>query len=79
MLALLLVLVPWTAINLIDFYLIHRGHYDLVLDLRLGRRDLRPVQRQAIMAYVLGILVQIPFMNTPLYAGPVAGGWTART
>ena len=28
-LALLLVLVPWTAINLIDFYLIHRGHYDL--------------------------------------------------
>ncbi len=25
------------------------------------------------MAYVLGILVQIPFMNTPVYAGPVAG------
>ncbi|MCE6982916.1 cytosine permease, partial [Pseudomonas frederiksbergensis] len=28
-LALLLVLVPWASINLIDFYLIKRGNYDI--------------------------------------------------
>jgi len=37
-LALLVVLVPWTAINLIDFYLIHRGKYDLRL-LQPARAD----------------------------------------
>ncbi|MCP6302675.1 cytosine permease, partial [Klebsiella pneumoniae] len=28
-LVLLVVLVPWTAINLIDFYAIHKGQYDI--------------------------------------------------
>jgi purine-cytosine permease-like protein len=28
-LVLLVVLVPWTAINLIDFYAIHKGKYDI--------------------------------------------------
>jgi NCS1 family nucleobase:cation symporter-1 len=32
----------------------------------------RPLQQQAILAYIIGIVVQIPFMNTPLYTGPVA-------
>ncbi|MDV9032683.1 cytosine permease [Pseudomonas sp. RAC1] len=27
---------------------------------------------QALIAYTIGILVQIPFMNTPLYVGPVS-------
>ena len=71
-LALLVVLVPWTAINLIDFYLIHRGHYDLDSIFASDGGIYGRFNNKAILAYVLGILVQIPFMNTPLYAGPVA-------
>jgi NCS1 family nucleobase:cation symporter-1 len=27
---------------------------------------------QALLAYAVGIVVQIPFMNTPLYVGPIS-------
>lgn len=71
-LALLVVLVPWTAINLIDFYLIHRGNYDLDSIFAPDGGIYGRFNNKAIVAYVIGIAVQIPFMNTPLYAGPVA-------
>jgi len=72
-LALLVVLVPWTAINLIDFYLIHRGNYDLDSIFAADGGIYGRFNGKAILAYVIGIAVQIPFMNTPLYAGPVSG------
>lgn len=72
-LALLVVLVPWTAINLIDFYLIHRGKYDLDSIFAADGGIYGRFNAKALIAYAIGILVQIPFMNTPLYAGPVAG------
>ncbi|NUR06862.1 MAG: cytosine permease [Nocardioidaceae bacterium] len=72
-LALLVVLVPWTAINLIDFYLIHRGNYDLDSIFAADGGIYGRFNGKAILAYVLGIAVQVPFMNTPLYAGPVSG------
>jgi len=71
-LALLVVLVPWTAINLIDFYLIHRGNYDLDSIFAPDGGIYGRFNTKAIVAYVIGIAVQIPFMNTPLYTGPVA-------
>lgn len=71
-LALLVVLVPWTAINLIDFYLIHRGNYDLGSIFAADGGIYGRFNSKAIVAYVIGILVQIPFMNTPTYAGPIA-------
>jgi NCS1 family nucleobase:cation symporter-1 len=70
-LVLLVVLVPWTAINLIDFYLVHRGRYALG-DLfapdggRYGRFN--PV---ALTSYAIGIAVQLPFVATSLYTGPL--------
>jgi NCS1 family nucleobase:cation symporter-1 len=72
-LALLVVLVPWTAINLIDFYLIHRGNYDLDSIFAADGGIYGRFNPKAMLAYTLGIAVQIPFMNTPLYAGPVSG------
>jgi purine-cytosine permease-like protein len=71
-LALLVVLVPWTAINLIDFYLIHHGNYDMDSIFAADGGIYGRFNGQAILAYVIGILVQIPFMATPLYTGPVA-------
>jgi NCS1 family nucleobase:cation symporter-1 len=80
------VLVPWASINLIDFYLIKRGSYDIASIFRAdgggiyGRFNLH-----AIIAYFIGIIVQLPFANTSLYVGPYANlvegadlsGWLA--
>ncbi|WP_312270703.1 cytosine permease [Pseudomonas sp.] len=71
-LALLVVLVPWTAINLIDFYAIHKGQYDIASIFRVDGGRYGRYNPQALLAYAIGILVQIPFMNTPLYVGPVS-------
>ncbi|WP_321869900.1 purine-cytosine permease family protein [Paraburkholderia tropica] len=71
-LALLVVLVPWTAINLIDFYVIHAGRYDIDSIFRVDGGIYGRFNPQALIAYAVGIAVQIPFMNTPMYAGPVA-------
>ncbi|WP_205968719.1 cytosine permease [Paraburkholderia sp. Tr-20389] len=72
-LALLVVLVPWTAINLIDFYVIHKGNYDIDSIFQADGGRYGRFNPQALIAYAVGIAVQIPFMNTPMYAGPVPG------
>lgn len=71
-LALLLVLVPWASINLIDFYLIKRGHYDIASIFRADGGIYGRFNLHAIIAYFIGILVQLPFANTSLYVGPYA-------
>jgi len=65
-------LVPWTVINLIDFYVIHRGDYDVPSLFRpdggiYGRFDVGTV-----LVYVVGFAIEIPFVNTLYYEGPVA-------
>jgi NCS1 family nucleobase:cation symporter-1 len=70
-LALLVVLVPWTTINLIDFYVIHKGKYDIQSIFEADGGIYGRFNPQALIAYAIGIVVQIPFMNTPMYAGPV--------
>ncbi|MGX9379676.1 purine-cytosine permease family protein [Pseudomonas sp. JQ36] len=71
-LVLLVVLVPWTAINLIDFYAIHKGKYDIQSIFQVDGGIYGRYNPQALLAYAIGIAVQIPFMNTPLYVGPVS-------
>jgi len=71
-LLLLYVLVPWTAINLVDYYFLRHGHYDVdAFFLRDGGIYGR-VNTVAVVCYAMGILVQLPFVASPLYAGPVA-------
>jgi purine-cytosine permease-like protein len=70
-LALLVVLVPWTAINLIDFYVIHKGKYDIRSIFKADGGIYGRFNPQALIAYAVGIVVQIPFMNTPMYTGPI--------
>ena len=71
-LLLLYVLVPWTAINLVDYYLLRHGSYDVASFLRQDGGIYGRVNRVAVGCYVLGILVQLPFVANPLYTGPVA-------
>jgi nucleobase:cation symporter-1, NCS1 family len=64
-------LVPWTAVNLVDFYFVRRGHYAItaIFDPRgiYGRWAWR-----GLVAYVVGFVAMIPFFNTSFFSGPVA-------
>ncbi|BCY10741.1 cytosine permease [Actinoplanes sp. L3-i22] len=74
MLLLLCVLVPWTAVNLVDYYYLKHGEYDIA---SLFERDGGVYGRfnvNAIVCYVLGILIQVPFLSTTLFTGPIAKG-----
>ncbi len=71
-LLLLYVLVPWTAINLIDYYVLRHGQYDVQSFLRRDGGIYGKVNGVAVTCYVIGIAVQVPFMATPLYTGPAA-------
>jgi nucleobase:cation symporter-1, NCS1 family len=70
-LALLMVFTPWSAVNLIDYYLISRERVDVPAlydpDARYGRWN-----AVALVSYVIGIVAQIPFMAQSLYTGPIA-------
>lgn len=71
-LLLLYVLVPWSAINLVDYYLVAHGRYDLPSFFLRDGGIYGRCNWTAVNCYLLGILVQIPFMSTALYTGPVA-------
>jgi nucleobase:cation symporter-1, NCS1 family len=72
LLAILLYLfTPWTAINLVDFYVVRRGHYSI-------REIFNPLGMygrwnwRGLTAYFVGFLVMVPFFSTTLYTGSVA-------
>jgi len=69
---LLYVLVPWTAINLVDYYLVMHGSYDVPSFFRRDGGVYGYFNWTAIFCYCLGFAVQIPFMATDLYTGAVA-------
>lgn len=71
LLFLLYFLVPWTAINLTDFYLVRRGHY-AIDDIFRTDGVYGAVNWKTLAIYILTILVEIPFVNTTLYVGPIA-------
>ena len=71
-LLLLYVLVPWTAINLVDYYLLRHAHYDVESFFRHDGGIYGRVNGVAVGCYILGILVQLPFIDSPLYTGPIA-------
>lgn len=71
-LLLLYVLVPWTAINLVDFYLVRHGDYDVDAFFTPEGGIYGRFNVPAIVCYLLGIGIQLPFVATDLYTGPIA-------
>jgi nucleobase:cation symporter-1, NCS1 family len=71
-LLLLYVLVPWTAVNLVDYYLLRHGQYDVPSFFRQDGGIYGRINAAAVECYVIGILVQLPFVVSPLYTGPAA-------
>ncbi len=69
---LLYVLIPWSAINLVDYYLIRHGDYEVGELFRADGGRYGRLNWVALGVYVVGILVQLPFMVTSLYSGPLS-------
>ncbi|QBR04469.1 purine-cytosine permease family protein [Paraburkholderia pallida] len=61
---------PWSAINLVDYYCFTKSRYDVPAltdpSGRYGRWNV-----MAITVYVVGVLVQMPFISTSFYTGPL--------
>ncbi|MBX6765143.1 MAG: cytosine permease [Rubrobacteraceae bacterium] len=64
-------LIPWTAINLVDFYFVKHGSYSIP-ELFKKNGIYRAVNWKTIVVYILAIAVQVPFMNSALYTGPLS-------
>lgn len=61
---------PWSAINLVDYYLISKERYDIpALGDPAGRYG--AWNAGALTVYVLGVLAQFPFLATHFYTGPL--------
>ncbi|MFF6841672.1 purine-cytosine permease family protein [Streptomyces tanashiensis] len=69
-LLILMVFTPWSAINLVDYYLVSRERVDIPAlydpEGRYGRWNVT-----ALTCYVVGVAVQIPFLATKLYTGAI--------
>jgi purine-cytosine permease-like protein len=68
---LLYLFTPWTAINLVDFFWVRKGHYSVREifnpDGIYGRWSWR-----GLAAYAAGFVAMIPCFSTAMYTGPVA-------
>jgi nucleobase:cation symporter-1, NCS1 family len=69
---LLYLLVPWTAVNLIDYYLIRFGDYHVPSFFAADGGIYGNYNLTALACYLVGIVVQIPFIATDSYTGPLA-------
>jgi NCS1 family nucleobase:cation symporter-1 len=69
---LMYVLVPWTAINLVDYYLLRHGDYRVEDFFKRDGGVYGRFNWVAIGAYVAGALIQVPFSATAMFTGPLA-------
>ncbi|MFT4220193.1 MAG: cytosine permease [Microbacterium sp.] len=68
---LLYVMVPWTSVNLVDYYFVRRGHYAVSEIFRptgvYGNWGWR-----GMLAYLIGLFAMLPFVVTAWWVGPAA-------
>lgn len=64
-------LVPWTAVNLADFYLVRKGHY-AISDIFNPAGIYGRWSAAGLTAYFLGLLAMVPFMSLSFYQGPLS-------
>lgn len=73
----LYLLVPWTATNLVDFFVVRRGHY-AIADLFTPRGIYGAWGGRGLIAYAAGFAAEIPFMVLPSLAGFTFTGPVAK-
>lgn len=67
----LFALVPWTAVNLADFYIVRRGNYSI-------REIFNPTGIygrwgwRGLVSYFVGLVAMFPFLSSARWTGPIA-------
>ncbi|WP_332059704.1 purine-cytosine permease family protein [Bartonella sp. CB74] len=67
---LLTFLTPWSAINLVDYYFFNHRAIDIAA-LNDPKGKYRAWNFTGFGVYILGVIVQIPFINNVFYSGPM--------
>ena len=71
LLLVLYLFIPWTAVNLVDYFIVRRGHYAIAEIFNpngiYGRWGWR-----GIVAYLVGFAAMVPFFSTSIFSGPIA-------
>lgn len=67
----LYLLVPWTAVNLTDYFFVRRGHY-AIADLFTPHGIYGAWAWRGLTAFAAGVIAEIPFMYLPFFVGPAA-------
>ncbi|WP_225547576.1 cytosine permease [Chromobacterium violaceum] len=65
LLLLLALFTPWSAVNLVDFYLLRGGRVDL------ATWEGADYRWPGLLAYLAGVLLQLPFIDSALFSGPM--------
>jgi purine-cytosine permease-like protein len=68
----LYLLVPWTAVNLMDYFFVRKGHY-AITDFFTPNGIYGAWDWRGIAAYLIGFAASVPFFNLAgVYEGPIA-------
>jgi purine-cytosine permease-like protein len=72
LLLLLYFMIPWTAVNLLDYYVVRRCDYDIE-QLFKPHGSYGRWSAPGLVSYAAGFVAMVPFFSVPgLYVGPVA-------
>lgn len=74
LLIMLYLLAPWTAVNLVDYFVVRHGHY-AITDIFKPHGVYGSWAWRGITWYVIGVAVEVPFMALSFYTSPVASAW----
>jgi hypothetical protein len=77
---LLLVLIPWGAVNLVDYYLVQHGNYNVpAMYVKSGQYWHNPsnwtyygFNLKVLLAYFAGVVCGFPFVSCAWFKGPLA-------
>ena len=64
-------LIPWTAVNLVDFFFVRKGHY-AIKDIFRPDGIYGRVGSRGMIAYWTGFIVMIPFFSSTIFTGFIA-------
>jgi nucleobase:cation symporter-1, NCS1 family len=67
---LLVLFIPWSAVNLADYFLIRRAHYDVGAFFVPGG-TYGNISWRGLLAYAIGLAAEWPFVSQPDYTGPL--------
>lgn len=65
-------LIPWTAVNLTDYYIVRRGVLSITDILKQDGGLYGRWGKAGMISYAVGFVVMIPFFSTTVWVGPAA-------